>query len=337
MAKYLKRSATYDANAPLNADDPLLSDLENEEGGGGAVTDITYAALQTAIAGETLTAGTTYKITDKGDRGLFFTAISTSQLAKEGTRLMLCPAYYGTGANGGNTWIGVWNSTKNPNAGELAVWGGKVWESVTGDIGTAPNERNLDAVNWVEVSKSSFSNGEYVEMVFGVQYDVENDWIEKQWDSYGNVFGVDYATFQYWDGTPGLNYCDVTDWNFAANANGKIMAHNKAMACYNNSITGNIIFNNIPYEIYYCSNAGDIYNNTNNGKITLLRNGGDCIQNKNNGNVTNCSNTGMIGYNDNNGDIRDIGAGNANVIRNRHNGFIATTTTGDISDTTVNK
>jgi hypothetical protein len=32
MAKYLKRSATYDANAPLNADDPRIVDLENGEG-----------------------------------------------------------------------------------------------------------------------------------------------------------------------------------------------------------------------------------------------------------------------------------------------------------------
>jgi hypothetical protein len=48
MAKYLKRSATYDANAPLNETDPMISDLENGEGGGGT--------LQDAItAGSTLT------------------------------------------------------------------------------------------------------------------------------------------------------------------------------------------------------------------------------------------------------------------------------------------
>jgi hypothetical protein len=52
MAKYLKRSATYDANAPLNETDPLISDLENGEGGGGTLQD----AL---TAGSTLTAETT--------------------------------------------------------------------------------------------------------------------------------------------------------------------------------------------------------------------------------------------------------------------------------------
>jgi hypothetical protein len=30
MARYLKRGATYEATAPLNSDDPLLSDLEND-------------------------------------------------------------------------------------------------------------------------------------------------------------------------------------------------------------------------------------------------------------------------------------------------------------------
>lgn len=44
MARYLKKGATYDANAPLNADDPLISDLENEEGGGGLSYSV-YTAL----------------------------------------------------------------------------------------------------------------------------------------------------------------------------------------------------------------------------------------------------------------------------------------------------
>jgi hypothetical protein len=33
--RYLKRGATYDAPAPLNADDELLSDLVNASGGSG--------------------------------------------------------------------------------------------------------------------------------------------------------------------------------------------------------------------------------------------------------------------------------------------------------------
>jgi hypothetical protein len=35
MPRYLKRGATYDAPAPLNADDELLSDLVNASGGSG--------------------------------------------------------------------------------------------------------------------------------------------------------------------------------------------------------------------------------------------------------------------------------------------------------------
>jgi hypothetical protein len=35
MSRYLKRGATYEAPAPLNADDELLSDLVNASGGSG--------------------------------------------------------------------------------------------------------------------------------------------------------------------------------------------------------------------------------------------------------------------------------------------------------------
>jgi hypothetical protein len=33
MARYLKRGSTYEAGAPINAEDPLISDLENAESG----------------------------------------------------------------------------------------------------------------------------------------------------------------------------------------------------------------------------------------------------------------------------------------------------------------
>jgi hypothetical protein len=43
MARYLKRGATYEATAPLNSDDPLLSDLEND-GSGATPSTIILAA-----------------------------------------------------------------------------------------------------------------------------------------------------------------------------------------------------------------------------------------------------------------------------------------------------
>jgi hypothetical protein len=50
MARYLKRGATYEATAPLNSDDPLLSDLENDGSstpstGTVAIDDLTTIAL----------------------------------------------------------------------------------------------------------------------------------------------------------------------------------------------------------------------------------------------------------------------------------------------------
>jgi hypothetical protein len=48
MPRYLKRFATYEANAPLNSDDPLMSNLENEESGEAATVFSTTVTLTDA-------------------------------------------------------------------------------------------------------------------------------------------------------------------------------------------------------------------------------------------------------------------------------------------------
>lgn len=341
----------------------------NDMGIGGGITNITYANLLTAISGSTLTAGATYKITDRGDSGLYFQAISTNQLSKTGLRNMLCPSFYGTGASGGKTWIGVWNETKNPNIGDLTIWGGLVWESLTGNIGTADSDIALDAVNWVVVDKSSFSNSEYVEKLFGVSYDVTNDWIERQWDGKGNVFGIDFATEQI--ELKGFNMCDISDWNFSSG--GGQFYNNKATGCFNNSCTNiisntvfrvisnnrntsSIVDNWVGGEITDNSNTGiiqdnfimiNIEENSNSGAIRYNRcenlegnsNGGHIERNVMSGHIEENSNVGIISWNMNNGHIEscDSGEDPCDIHHNINNGDISGTFAADVLDTIVNK
>lgn len=319
-------------------------------------TELTYAEITAAIASNSLTIGAIYKITDRGDRGLFFQALASNRLSHRGTRLMLCPARYSNSevdANG-NSWKGVWNNAKTAAVNDLMIWGGKVWKNLTGAIGNSLNETSLDATNWVLIPKTSFSNNEYVELEFGVQYDVTNDWIEKQWDSSGNVFGLDYLSQDWWWGDYSVNFCDISDWNYSANNDDIVMFNNITMAVWNNSCqsiysnknnwgvgnnsnSGEIHSNANSREITYNKCTGDINNNTNNGTIFDNINSGGISYNRNNGDIKNNGNNGSISYNNNNGDIFFLDNNNTNVTYNTNNGYVAPLGTGEISDTVVNK
>ena len=270
------------------------------------ITNITYASLLTAISGSTLTAGQTYKITDRGDRGLFFKAISTNELSQTGIRKMLCPKKYSTGSLDGNSWKGVWHSTKTVVVNDLMVWGGLVWKNLTGAIGSKLSVTALDATNWVVIPKASFTNSEYVELQFEVLYDISNDWITKQWDKSGNVFGVSYNENQFFYANS-YNWCDISDWNFTEGniAGTKILYNNKCNGIYNNS-EGTLIYNN--------SNKGTINYN----KVTS-----NISNNVNQGNINDNTATDII-YNHSKGHLSTNSV--ANIEANHNNGYISNNT-----------
>lgn len=290
----------------------------------------TYSQISTLIATSGLFPNVMYKITDRGDNGLFFNAISTTQLSKIGTRLMLVPTFYGIGANSGNTWIGVWSSTKTVTVGQLTIWGGLVWRNLTGTIGSIVDNIHLDTTNWIVIPKAGFTHSEYIQLEFNILYDIINDWVEKQWDDKGNMLGYGTHSTTAVPNTPsGTNPIDISDWNFATstyafNENiGYGIFNNNSLGpisnnifkvgyIYNNDtisgIYNNIIFNgifsnkpttlssiygNIGLVISTNTNGGSIYNNTTNAGITGNTNTGKISLNICNGIVTN-SNTGII-------------------------------------------
>ena len=274
----------------------VADDLGTGGGGGGTtVVNKTVAEMQALALASGFTAGQLYKITDAGDLGLFFRAATTSKLENDGIRVMLCPAYYGTGENNGdgNNWLGVWNANLATLPDDLAIWGGKVWKCLTENAAQqATSDIELPADDWEEISKSNFAASEYTPMIFGCSYDLTNNWISRQWDAAGNVFGIDYFTEQNWLAL-GFNPCDVSDWNRATD--GRAFFNNRCVGVWNNSNSGEIIGNFIT--------DGAIIRNRNTGYIYGNIVGTDISVNFNSGGISNNIFPSGISGNGNNGGI----------------------------------
>lgn len=277
-------------------------------GGGGATTVIskTVAEMQALATGAGFTAGQLYKITDAGDLGLFFRAATTSKLENDGIRVMLCPAYYGTGENAGdgNNWLGVWNANLPAETDCLVIWGGLVWRNLTNEVGSADSDTALDGTNWEVVAKASFAAAEYIPLIFGCSYDLTNNWISKQWDGKGNIFGMDYFVEQEW-WVFGFNTCDISDWN--RSTDGRAFFGNRCLGVWNNSNAGEIIGNII--------SDGSIARNTNNGYIYGNVCGSDITQNANGAGIANNIFPGGILGNTNGGGIyNNYGSGESGGV-----------------------
>lgn len=286
------------------------------------------------------TEETTYK-----NNGIFLTAITTNELDKKGTIIFLAPGTYQTTTDGfGNVWLGIWQSTLTPSVGDLAIWGGRVWSNVNGLVGASVDEYTLDS-EWTAIGRDTFSNGEYIEMFLGCEYDYTNNWIEKQYDGNSNIVGISEDTAN----TLGLtiNPSSVTDWNaitiytlfyennvpfgiwnnicnsiYLNNCDGKIGSNSITNDIYSNSNTGGIYSNSNTGGIYGNSNSGDISNNSNSGDIYQNLNGGIIDSNSNSGSVYLNSNGSIISNNSNNGFIfgnRNVGG----ISTNSNNGYIA--------------
>lgn len=296
---------------------------------------LTYAQLVAKIQASELKKGASYSITD---RGITLTAFSSNQLNPDGLRNMLCPANYSESTDAyGNVWKGVWFSGISVSVNDLVIWGGLVWKSQTGSAGTSVNDYTLDEINWQVVHKDSFQNHEYVELIFNVNYDIENDWINKQWDSFGNILGVDKESYDYDIYEHPVNPIDFCDWNFITS--GFPMFNNQCKYIYNNRVYGAISSNIITGSIRNNYTA-DISSNSNNGDISNNSNDGTIYYNSNNGNITGNSINGSINHNRNNGRISynsSIENAPLDIEKNVNNGLIQGSWGASVTDVTVNK
>lgn len=316
--------------------DRIIADLRNEIrklkylyfNNSFTIEAVTKAQLLSKVNSSTLTPGQLYTISDFGNpgEGLFFKALTISVLEPEGTRIMLCPAYYGTGENNGdgNNWLGVWNTELTPAVNDLVIWGGLVWKNKTDNVGTSLSNLALDTTNWTLIEKSNYTN-EYIPLRFFCSYDLVNDWIEHQRDAFGNEVGIPFYINEF-----DFNVVDITDWNIFTR--GLFLNNKCSSGIYNNSNSGGIfnnttgisgIYNNKNNGFISGNNTDEISNNSNNGQINNNTNLSGIIGNSNNGSISNNKNLGIIFENTNSGDIFD----------NRNQGAISgNSNTGDIND-----
>jgi len=215
----------------------------------------------------------------------------------------------------------VWNITKAVVVGQLSIWGGLVWQNTSGNIGTADDDITLNIADWVVIPKASFGNSEYIQIEFSVVYDYANDWISKQWDTNGNVFGEAFSQ----SGNALTDYCSMSDWNMGTLYS---LFDNNCIGIFNNSNSGSINNNNPQGVVSGNYNSGAIYSNRNikskgseYSSISDNTNSGDINSNSNNGTIGNNSNVGSIIGNSNSSSII-FNSNNGNIFNNLNRGAI---------------
>ena len=70
------------------------------------------------------------------------------------------------------------------SVGNKVKWGGKVWQNLTGSVGSSSNKYTLDGTNW---SVIAYNETDYIVTWDEITYDIINDFITSRRDNLGNV------------------------------------------------------------------------------------------------------------------------------------------------------
>lgn len=91
---------------------------------------------------------------------------------------------------------GSWTQAKIENItvpsyaiGDKVIWGGKVWENLTGAVGSATDIFNLDGTNWSVVT---YNNTDYDIVWDEIEYDIVNNFITMRRDRANNIVKQTY-------------------------------------------------------------------------------------------------------------------------------------------------
>jgi hypothetical protein len=211
---------------------------------GGSINnqEVTGAEARALASEGKLTPGTLYKITDHvDDLGIVIQAATGTEFMPNGIRVGLSPRYYTAGIAEGVTWLGMWRfdtwvGNDPSKIGAKIVHSGRVWVNRLGNIGSEDGW-GLNADDWNLSTELESYNVE----IFGVTYDLDTDWISKQWDSRGNVSTVIYGL--------GDDFLvDYNDW-------GNPYVYGNDLKSFRNNVTSET------FQVYNNNGGGDIHDN----------------------------------------------------------------------------
>jgi hypothetical protein len=108
----------------------------------------------------------------------------------------------------------------NYSIGDKTIWGGYVWQNLTGDLGSSVDDFTLDAVNWVKIP---YNNTDYNVHYDKIKYDYEHDLIIEREDSLGNEISFNYRNYLWFEDNIGdLNAIKYFQFGlFFSNFNGE--------------------------------------------------------------------------------------------------------------------
>jgi hypothetical protein len=146
--------------------------LDATGGGGSPLVTVTYAAAAALKAGATIVPGQRYLMTGcdtalYGGTDVLVLGATTTSFAIEGYGIFYNPKY-----NQALTGFGIWHSgIAVPTAGVTQyIYGGKLWTSATGVVGTATDIYTLSAA-WTAVS---FNSTDYNVVIDDIDFDFDS-------------------------------------------------------------------------------------------------------------------------------------------------------------------
>lgn len=115
-----------------------------------------------------------------------------------------------TGDSSGATVSVTDQVTPTTSIGRKAIWGGKVWNNLTGDLGYADDVFNLDSTNWEAITYTDANY--YTPVVDSIDYDFENDAIIFRDCKEGHNIRTSIDNIAFWEGSDLGNPIKYFQW-----------------------------------------------------------------------------------------------------------------------------
>jgi hypothetical protein len=189
------------------------------------IVSISYIGLVNLINTNSLVPGSIYKIQyfvattnfyPTSYFEIYLLALSTSQVSGDGQRLMRVPKhslYFPS-----LTSRGIYDPENTTYAiNDIVIFGGRVYRSKTGNIGSIVYGTMLDKTNWLRIEDTDSSNygplntKYYEDKIYFIEYDVDSQYVTSQADEYANIVIGEKDPEQRLNSVQ--NTIDLNDWN----------------------------------------------------------------------------------------------------------------------------